>query len=328
MLDAIRLAHPAALAWLVVLPLLWICDAARRAYRTRSRRRTGVGPTWARLSSLSGSARDVVMMGCSTAAVIMLVLTLAQLQMSQRVPEYETFDLIVLLDRSASMLATDVSPSRLARACVEVEGFLRRKPETIDRIALVAVAGTSIVTSHLTADLEILSFFLDWMQRDETPFYGTDLAASLERAVAIAANEHPERRKVIVLLSDGEDHGDLLRSAVAKVRSSGMPVYTVGVGGDAPASIPAPRGSDTPTLRDDDDRVLQARFSEGTLRQIAAATNGRYFRAERGDELAPILAAVSNGERRPVRYHDAYHSMDTLTLGGAAVALSGLLVLL
>jgi Ca-activated chloride channel family protein len=328
MFDAVRFVEPAAFAWLLTLPVLWTAWGAHRWYRRRTRLASGIGIRRRRLSSISGGVRDAGVLAGLTVAAVLLVAAAARPQALVRQPQYETFDLIVLLDRSASMLATDVTPSRIGRACIEVENFLVRKPASIDRVALVAFAGTPIVTSHLTNDLEILSFFLDWMKKDHTPFYGTDVAATLERAVTLAAEEEPERRKVVVLLSDGEDHSELLRTALGKIRNTGMPVYTIGIGGDAPVSIPAPRGSDTPTLRDDDDRVLQARFSEATLRQIATGTNGRYYRSQSGTELSGILAAVVGREGRPTRFIDTYCDLDVPVLGAAAAAVAGLLILL
>lgn len=323
-LRDLRFVEPGALYALGVVPLLWLCWTAQRWLRTRERRRSGLpigGTGWGRL-------RELAVLACVIIAAAALAVAAARPQAIVRVPEYETFDLIVLIDRSASMLAADIQPSRLSRACLEVQNFLRRKPENIDRVALVAFAGTPIVTSHLTRDQEILAFFLEWMKDDHTPFYGTDLAATLERAVKVAAVEAPARKSVVVLLSDGEDHGDAVSPAIDELRRANIPVYAVGVGGDDPVPIPAPRGSDTPTVLDDDGRPLLARFSERTLQRVAAATDGAYFRSTSGAELSTALTRIAERERTPVAYREEYRDVAAVPLAVAAAFLSALLVLL
>jgi Ca-activated chloride channel family protein len=324
----VRFLEPSAFYGLLVVPLIWICWLLQRWLRDRDRRASGIGATRVRLSTVTGPRRDVVIVVLVTAIGVALIAAAARPQAVVQMPVYETFDLIVLLDRSVSMLAADIQPSRLARACLEVQNFLRHKPDTIDRVALVAFAGTPIVTSHLTRDDEILGFFLDWMKDDRTAFYGTDIAATLQSALRVAQIEAPKRRTVVVLLSDGEDHGEAMTTAIAGLRSASIPVYTVGIGTDDVSTIQAPHGSDTPTLVDDDGRPLLARFSESTLRRVATSTNGAYYRSTSGVELSAALSQIAERERKPVQFRDEYRDISTVPLGAAALLLCVLLVLL
>ncbi|HEX7942628.1 MAG TPA: VWA domain-containing protein, partial [Gemmatimonadaceae bacterium] len=300
--SEITLLDPGALRWLFVLPLIWSSWIVQRAIRTRDRRRSSIGRHRASLSPIAGWRRDLATIGLATLTSIALIVAAARPQAIVRVPEYDPFDLIVLLDRSVSMLASDIQPSRLARACQEVDAFLHRRPQNLDRVALVAFAGTPIVTSHLTRDNDILGFFLDSMKHDHTIFYGTDIAATLQSALKVKEVEAPKRRTVAVLLSDGEDHGAPIAPVLDALRRASIPVYSVGVGGDDVATIPAPLGSDTPTVMDDDGRPLLARFSEGTLKRVAAATNGVYYRSTSGAELSSALADIAQREQTPSRF--------------------------
>ncbi|MGE0451110.1 MAG: VWA domain-containing protein [Vicinamibacterales bacterium] len=360
-LGQFRLVEPDALYALGVLPLLWLAWAAQRWRRSRDRRASGLdgrgfgldgrgsgfgardaapgrrttgsgrrlpmGGNGAFLPS-TGLRRDITVLALSIAISVALTIAAARPQAIVDVPEYETFDLIIAIDRSASMLATDIQPSRLARACLEVQHFLQRKPPSIDRIALIAFAGTPIVTSHLTRDDEIVGFFLEWMKDDHTPFYGTDLAATLQSTLRVARVEAPERKTVVVLLSDGEDHGETGPAAIDDLRAAGIPVYSIGIGGDEAVTIPAPLGADSPAVLDDDGRPLLARFSEGTLRHVASATNGSYFRSTSGGELSAALTQIAERERKPIAFREEYRDMSIVPLGVAAALLSVLLVVL
>jgi hypothetical protein len=354
-LRGLRFADPDAAYWLLVLPLLWCCWLLHRWYRDRRRQASGIGPRLARLAPLTAHRRDAAVLIFASFGGAALVAAAARPEAIGSTPQYESVDLIVLLDRSASMLAADLNPSRLGRACLEVQNFLQTKPETIDRVALIAFASTAVVASHLTRDLEILYFFLDWMKQDRNPYYGTDLATALESALRVATREAPHRRKVVVLISDGEDHGERLEQALDEVRRSTIPVHVIGVGSDAAVAIPAPpgyyamlrdenlsqpwgdpasiaaptpRASGAPTLVDDNGAELITKLDEATLRRIARTTGGSYYRSTSGLELATTLADVAARDKRVGQTRQAYRDVDAFVLAAAAFILSGLLVLL
>ncbi len=327
-LAGLRFLAPDAAYWLLVLPLFWACWLLHRWYRGRRRRASGIGLHHGRLAPLTNAKRDIAVLVLVTVGSAALVFVAARPQAIAKIPQYESFDLIVILDRSASMLATDIKPSRLSRACLEIQNFLRDKPETVDHVALIAFADTAIVTSHLTRDLDILFFFLDWMKQDRDPYYGTDFATAMESALQVARTETPQRRKVVVLVSDGEDHGERLERAIDDFHKSRIPIYAVGVGGESTATIPAPPGSGYPMLMDELGAALTTTFHEGTLRRIATMTNGSYFRSTSGLELAATLDDVASRERRPTNFREQYRDVDGFALSAAALMLSGLLVLL
>jgi Ca-activated chloride channel family protein len=325
---SLRFLEPDAAYWLLLLPLLWCCWLLHRWYRDGRRRASGIGPRLADLALLTGVKRDLAVLALATLGGAALVSAAARPQAIVWTPQYESMDLILVLDRSASMLATDVKPSRFSRASLEIQNFLQNKPDTIDRVGLITFAGSAIVSSHLTRDLDILFFFLDWMKDDPRPFYGTDVATALESALNVARTQSPERRKVVVLLSDGEDHGERLDRTIDEFHDSGIAVYSIGVGGEDAVTMPAPLGSYYPTLRDDDSNEMTTTFNETTLRRIATMTNGRYFRSTTGLELATTLAEVAAREKRATQFREEYRDIDGYALAAAALLLSGLLVLL
>ena len=324
----IRFLHPEAASWLLILPVLWCCWLLHRWYRDQTRRVSGLGPRLTRLASMTGLKRDLAVAALATLAALALICAAARPQMTVRTPEYERIDLIVVLDRSASMRASDISPNRFSRAGLEIQNFLKTKPDTISRVGLIAFANTALVMSHLTRDSGILFFVLDWMKEDEEPFFGTDLAMALRSALTVAKKELPQRRKIVVLISDGDDHGEGLERAIGAFQENRIPVYCIGIGTDAEVPIPAPPGAEYAMLRDDDGTVLTTKFSENTLRRIAGMTGGRYFRSVTGLELSKTLADIAAREKRIAKWRYEYRDLHPYALAAAVSVLSGLLVIL
>jgi Ca-activated chloride channel family protein len=255
-----------------------------------------------------------------------------QMRLERKLPEFERHDLIVVLDRSASMRARDVRPSRIARAVLELKTFLRRKPDAIDRVGLVGFAGSSVVLSYLTRDVESLMFYLDWIEEDTTPFFGTDLGAALTSALEIERKDTRTTRKIFLVISDGDDQGKELPKMLARMREGERRVHTIGIGSDEESLMPVAYG-DSPQeqfLRDDNGDLLTTRFSERTLRTIATSTGGRYYRSTSGSELLTAMQTIVRGEQRQVGWQTVTDDYDlhreALMAAGVAAAL--LLILL
>lgn len=324
-----RLLQPEMAVWLLAVAPVVLGWTIRHVYHWRSRRRwrvTGAGhrPT--------GLIRAATTLGLATLSVVFLTgaLTRPQLPVERITPTFEKQDLVLILDQSVSMRARDIPPSRFARAVSEIETFLDRKPATLDRIALVGFAGTAVVLSYPTSDLDSLFFYLDWVRDDPTALYGTNMSLALETALSVAEREKSRLAPLFVLVSDGDDHGAGLDAAVASVRRAGIRLYTVGIGTAADVPIPVRNEAGREELlRDDDGSVMRTRFQEGTLRRIATMTGGQYFRSAAGGELLRALDHILDEERRAIgatsriEYHDLY----AFLLAAAAASLLGLVIL-
>jgi Mg-chelatase subunit ChlD len=288
-------------AWALAVPLIAALWMIHRHLRAAFRRRLAIAPRFAALSRRSTGVRDTAVLAAGVLATGATVAALVRPQapITRLEPQYDHADLIVMLDRSVSMRAHDVRPSRAARASLEIRNFIRQKPEGIDRIALIGFADSAVVLANLTTDLDSVLFYFDWLDRDPTTFFGTDIGAALTSAMEVARKDDRPTRKLFLLVSDGEDHGERLTHAVALARARRYRVNAIGIGSDQAVPIPvaAENGRETPLL-DDMGRPVTTRFAEATLRDIAAATGGRYVRSFTGDELRPAIAAIAEGERR------------------------------
>jgi len=329
----VRFLRPELAPWWQILPVLLAGCLMRFLYRRRQRRRAPVAPRFRAQSRRSSWRRDAAVAFLTIAAGGALVFALVRPQapLTIRAPQYEREDLVIMLDRSASMRAHDVMPSRFSRATEEIRTFIRNKPENIDRVGLVGFAGTSVILSYLTRDLDTVAFYLDWIEQDPQTLLGTDIGAALLNAREVANKDDRQTRKIFVLLSDGEDYGDQLARQVAAFRREGRHIHAIGIGSDTEVPVPVilPDGRETP-LRDDSGRIVRTRFEEGTLRGVAVATGGRYLRSRTSGDLTQALKEIEQGERAVIGWRTTteYRDLYPTALVVAAAALAGLWIVL
>jgi Ca-activated chloride channel family protein len=332
-----RFLRPDLLRWWLVIPVIIASGAIHWRVLREWRLRSPVAARFAPLSRRSTGRRQLAMLFASVATVAALVFALMrpQIILVRRVPDYERQDLIVMLDRSVSMRARDVAPSRFARATLELRNFLRQKPEGIGRVGLVGFADSSVVLSYLTGDVESILFYLDWLDEPSSgsaaAMFGTNIGAALGSALDVARKDDRPTRKRFLIVSDGEDYGSELRAAIVAFRAEGHHVDCIGIGSEAAVPIPLTAGAtDDVYLRDDSGRRVTTRFEEATLRDIAAATGGRFVRSTSGGELARAIADIVRGDRRLLGWSESneYRDLYPVGLGIAAAAGAALWLLL
>lgn len=329
----IRFLHPEMAAWLLAVPAAAAAWLLCYLYKYRSRRRAPVQSRFLVLSRRSTWRRDMAILVLATGAMGLLVAALARPQVlrERRTPEFERQDLIVILDRSVSMRARDVHPSRAERALLELKNFLRKKPEAIDRVGLVGFAGTSLVLSYLTRDIDALLFYLDWIGEDPGIFYGTDIGAALSSGLEVMARDSQPTRKLFLVISDGEDQGDTLEKAVAAVKRGNIRVHAIGIGSSQDALIPVSLpGRRELLLRDEGGQPMTTQFNETSLRWLAAETGGRYVRSVTGGELLDALDLIARADRRQMGWQTTteYRDVYMMLLAAAGVAVAALVALL
>lgn len=206
-----------------------------------------------------------------------LLTALARPQFGTRVETVrrEGRDVVVALDLSRSMLAEDVAPNRLQRAKLEILRLVDRLEG--DRIGLVAFAGQAFVQSPLTTDYAATQLFLDAMDVDLVPVQGTNLGEAMNVALDLFDEEVREFR-VLLIVTDGEDHEGEVGEAIRRATDAGVRVFTVGIGSSDGVPIPEfdDAGNQRGFQRDADGNVVTTRLDEAILRRIADATGGGF----------------------------------------------------
>ncbi len=211
----------------------------------------------------------------------------------------EGIDLIVAVDVSNSMLARDMKPSRLEKAKQQVHSIIDRLEG--DRIGLVAFAGDAFVQCPLTLDYAAARMMLSVMDNQSVSRQGTNLSAAIETA-AKSFSQQEKKHKVLLLLTDGEDHQGGVLAAAEDARKDGVKIYTVGIGNPSGEPIPIlDRSGNQVGFKKDPQTgdVIVSRLDETTLQKVALSTGGRYYHATVGEmELDRIFDEISKMEKK------------------------------
>jgi Ca-activated chloride channel homolog len=231
----------------------------------------------------------------------------------------EGIAIVITIDISSSMLAEDFAPSnRLEVAKRQAVGFIRGR--SADRIGLVAFAGEALTQVPVTLDYPVIEqavMDLKIGSLEDGTAIGSGLATAVNRL-----RRAPDKSKVVLLLTDGENNKGLIdpRTAAATAAAFGIKVYTIGVGTIGEAPIPTGRG-----LGGFRYELLPVRIDEPLLQEIAQKTGGRYFRAKDSEALSRIFRQIDALEKTPIhvtrytRYDETTRPL--ILLGLAALAL-------
>ncbi len=299
-MEALRFAHPGwlhALWGIVVLIALYLyAESMRRKMLLRF----GNGDLMPKLMAgfLPHRRRQKAIL--FVLAYIMLVTALADPQIGTRLEDVKQkgIDIIVALDVSLSMQAEDIKPNRLEKAKYEINKLIDMLHG--DRIGLVAFAGIAHVQMPLTLDYAASRMFLRMMDTRLIPLPGTDIAGAIETA-ARAFNRKDNKHKVLIIITDGEEHeADPVKAAEEAARE-GVIIYTIGLGSEQGVPIPLydKYGNRKGFKKDRNGNVVTTRLDAATLQKIALAANGKFFLAGNGEaELQSIYKEVSAMDKK------------------------------
>jgi Ca-activated chloride channel family protein len=202
-------------------------------------------------------------------------------------------DVVFALDVSKSMLVADTSPTRLVRAKAAIANFVRRKG-TGD-VGLIAFAGQAFLQCPLTRDYDAFFRTLEETDTGSIQVAGTDLGRALEEAeLAFYSNRN---RKLVILLTDGEDLEAGGAETARQLKRKGLVVHAVGVGtpSGGPIRVINEAGS-LDTLKDQDGAEVLSRLDEKTLGEVAEATGGRFVRlGQAGEGMEALRLAIQAG---------------------------------
>ncbi len=296
-LSGFVFAHPWVLLLLLTLPLLaWLKGkfggTAGVTFSNTSmlakighRRRSRAGAFLATLTYL---------------ALALFIVALARPQLGRVTTQVQAtgVDIMLALDVSRSMLAEDFTignrrANRIDAVKLVTEQFIRERPN--DRIGLVAFAGRPYLVSPLTLDH-------DWLIRNlERLRIGlVEDGTAIGSAIASAANRLKDKEaktKLIVLLTDGDNNAGKVQplTAAEAAEALGIRIYTIGAGTEGEAPFPLTNQFGRTVYRN-----VLVKFDEKTLQEIAAMTNGQYFRATDTNSLRTIFGEIDKLEKSKV----------------------------
>ncbi len=280
--------------WLV--PVLVVVFALARYHRRKILRRFGDPRLLGTLMPMVSGGRPVFKFILFLTSLVFIILAIAGPRFGSRLEEArrEGVEIIIALDVSNSMLAEDVRPNRLERAKMSISRMLSNLRN--DRIGLIVFAGDAYVQVPVTSDYTAARMILENITTDIVPVQGT----AIGRAISLAERSFtPDSGagRVLIIISDGEDHEDDPVAAAAAAGKNGITIHTIGIGRPEGAPIPA-AGGQARFLTDEDGNTVITRLDEATLRAIASEGNGIYIRSGTTDTgLSTVMEEIDKMEK-------------------------------
>ncbi len=259
------------------------------------------------------------------ATLALIVIALARPQWGSEVREIqqEGLQVMVALDVSASMLAQDIKPNRLERAKLEIADLMKKLNG--DAIGLVLFSGASFIQVPLTTDYNTAFVYLDNARPEVISRPGTVIGDGL-RTAWNGFDQEQNSQKVLVLMTDGEDHETDPVAAAQELADDGVLLYTIGFGTPEGEAIPVldESGNIIDYKKDQNGDVILSSLDEQTLIELAEIGSGEYYRATAsGSELGHLLDEIDRLQTAQfqTRFETNYIERYQLFLGLALVLL-------
>ena len=285
--------HPWRLLWL--LPLLGLGWYWMRRYQTPP----GVDPkVWQRLAreSRPGRERTVALLRWFALLCWLVAWCDPRWGIERIRVERSSYDIVFAVDCSRSMLAEDLAPSRKLAARQELTDLMKRLDG--NRFGLVGFTDEAYVFCPLTRDSSAATLFLEQLEENTFTRQGTRLAAALQTAGSLFPGQGEPGPRMIVLLSDGEDHGSDPIMVAQQLARRNISIYTVAIGSAEGAPIPLEGGG---YHRDKNGEIVRSKADETLLRQIAQAGGGQFLRmASNSEHLDSFVDTIQDQERRRI----------------------------
>ena len=211
-------------------------------------------------------------------------------------------DLVFCIDVSSSMRGTDIKPTRLDKSKFEVSQMIQNLKG--DRVAIIVFAGSSHLYLPLTTDYEAAHLFLDQIDTNMIPTQGTALSSAIQTGLS-AFSEDDSKYKVLILITDGEDHEGEAISLARQASKRGMIIHTIGVGTIAGSLIPNINNSGIVEYKKDNSgKLVTSQLNEKILEEIAEAGRGAFIRFNnKPANYKNILNQIDSMEKRTVKSH-------------------------
>lgn len=311
-----RFASPVWLFSLILLPGLMLFYIWERKRKDKALQKFGNLDLLAKLtSSASGLRRPYRRHIFFLLSLFFLILALARPQWGTRVQtiKRQGLDILLAIDTSKSMLAEDIKPNRLERAKLEIAHFIDLLQG--DRVGLICFAGTSFVQCPLTLDYGAAKMLLKIIDTSLIPKGGTAIGEAIQRARQ-AFVQGERKYKVLILLTDGEDHESDPVEAAEEAGQDGIKIYTIGLGGEAGEPIPLKdeQGHHEGYVKDQQGNIVMSKLDQTTLEKIALATEGKYYHTSVGGmELERVLQDIAALEKKDLESKKHIHYEDRFT---------------
>ncbi|HWS60034.1 MAG TPA: VWA domain-containing protein [Flavobacterium sp.] len=276
---------------LFIVPILALLFLYNQYWKRKKQREFGDLDMVKKLSPEKSVFKPILKLVVMILALVGLILGLVNPKIGTKMEtvKREGIDIVFAMDVSKSMLAEDVAPNRLEKSKQIVSQIINQLGS--DRIGIVAYAGSAFPVLPITSDYGVAKMFLQSMNTDIVSSHGT----SLDEAIKLSAtyfDEKSKTSKLVIMISDGEDHSEGSEEAAEEANKMGMKIITIGVGTENGSAIPIRvNGVVESFKRDSNNEVVITKLNKEGLTSIAKATKGGYVD---GKNTKAVLDYVKN----------------------------------
>lgn len=270
-----ELDEPKYLYLLVAIPLLVVLFLFNLWWKRKKQREFGNPELVRKLSAESSVFKPALKLAVVSLAIAAIVLALVNPKIGTRTEtvKREGVDIVFAIDVSKSMLAEDVAPNRLDKAKQIVSQIINSLGT--DRIGIIGYAGSAYPVLPITTDYSVAKMFLQSMNTDMVSSQGTAISDAIHLASTYYDND--QTSKLLILVTDGEDHGEDSEVAAAEAQKRGIKIVTVGVGTEKGGPIPIKvNGRIQGYKKDNAGETVVTKLYPDALKTIADKTKGGY----------------------------------------------------
>lgn len=299
----LRFENPIILWLLVILPVMALIRFLMwRRQKKRYKRLGDKSLLYLMIPDVS-KYRPSVKFWLLMSAVALIIVMLARPQTGSKIQHEKRngIEMIIAMDISNSMLASDVAPSRLQKSKMMVENLIDNFSN--DKIGLVVFAGDAFIQLPITSDYVSAKMFLQNIEPSLIKTQGTDIAKALN--LSMSSFTQSKVGKAIIVITDGEDHEGGAIDAAKEARKKGMNVFILGIGDTKGAPIPTGDGG---YMKDNTGNTVMSALNETMCRQIAEAGKGKYIHVDNTSSAQKLLnnelVRLQKGESTSVIYSE------------------------
>ena len=273
-----RIANPEYLYALVLIPALMLFYWYSRRQRRKALAQFGQKEILAVLMPNASSVRPAIKFTVLLLALASTIIAIARPQFGSQLKtvKREGIELIIALDVSNSMLAEDIQPNRLERSKRAISQLVDKLSD--DKIGLIVFAGEAYTQLPITSDYVSAKLFLNSISPQIVPTQGTAIGAAIELGIKSFTPQFVGN-KVIIVITDGENHEDDATSAATQAAEQGIIVHAIGMGLPKGALIPDFSNGQKGFKKDNKGNTIVTKLDEPMLQRIAQAGKGIYIRA-------------------------------------------------
>ena len=323
-----RFANPQYLWLLLALPVLLVLFALAARSRRKRLARFGRPGLLDELMPEVSTGRILLKFILFCLAVLLIVLAAARPQFGSKLREEKAqgIEMMLTVDVSNSMLAEDFQPNRLERTKYAIGKLFEGLKQ--DRVGLVVFAGEPKVQLPITSDYRIAQAFARRIDPSLVEVQGTAIGKALEQALlAFSSDTEQSHGRVIILITDGENHDDNAIAVAERAAEMGVRIYTIGIG--TPEGAPIQINGDF--IKDENGEMVVSKLDEEALARIAEITGGAYVRSTTQsiglDEIVKAINEMEQTELSTVRFEEFNEQYQYLLIAALVLLLAEFLLL-